>query len=117
MRSYIEALNDGAWKDPEVAPSFLKVTQDETDRMIRMINDLLSLSRMDSGTVKLDFELVNLNELFNYILNRFDMMLKKTTTTLVKPRARITRSSVISRNAICGLKSTPTSSFRWSTTL
>ena len=43
--------------------------------------------------------------------------LKKTITTLVKPRARITRSSVISRNAICGLKSTPTSSFRWSTTL
>ena len=77
MRSYIEALNDGAWKDPEVAPSFLKVTQDETDRMIRMINDLLSLSRMDSGTVKLDFELVNLNELFNYIFNLFEMMLKK----------------------------------------
>ena len=56
LRSYIEALNDGAWKDPEVAPSFLKVTQDETDRMIRMINDLLSLSRMDSGTAKLELE-------------------------------------------------------------
>jgi two-component system sensor histidine kinase VicK len=77
MRSYIEALNDGAWKDPEVAPSFLKVTQDETDRMIRMINDLLSLSRMDSGRVKLDLELVNLNELFNYILDRFEMMLNQ----------------------------------------
>lgn len=76
LRSYIEALNDGAWKDPEVAPSFLKVTQDETDRMIRMINDLLSLSRMDSGTAKLDLELVNLNELFTYILDRFDMMIK-----------------------------------------
>ncbi|WP_057875570.1 cell wall metabolism sensor histidine kinase WalK [Liquorilactobacillus aquaticus] len=76
MRSYIEALNDGAWKDPNVAPNFLKVTQDETDRMIRMINDLLSLSRMDSGTSKLDLELVNLNELYNYILDRFDMMLK-----------------------------------------
>ncbi|WP_057736298.1 cell wall metabolism sensor histidine kinase WalK [Liquorilactobacillus uvarum] len=76
MRSYIEALNDGAWKDPKVAPNFLKVTQDETDRMIRMINDLLSLSRMDSGTSKLDLELVNLNELYNYILDRFDMMLK-----------------------------------------
>ena len=76
LRSYIEALNDGAWKDPEVAPSFLKVTQDETDRMIRMINDLLSLSRMDSGTAKLDLELVNLNELYTYILDRFDMMIK-----------------------------------------
>ena len=77
MRSYIEALNDGAWRDPEVAPQFLKVTQDETDRMIRMINDLLSLSRMDSGRLQLELELVNLNELFNYILNRFDMMLDK----------------------------------------
>ncbi|WP_290033259.1 cell wall metabolism sensor histidine kinase WalK [Ligilactobacillus cholophilus] len=77
MRSYIEALNDGAWKDPNVAPEFLKVTQEETDRMIRMINDLLKLSRMDSGRVKLDLELVNLNELFSYILDRFEMMLEK----------------------------------------
>ena len=69
MRSYIEALNEGAWQDPEIAPAFLKVTQEETDRMIRMINDLLSLSRMDLGKVELDLELVNLNELFNYILN------------------------------------------------
>jgi two-component system sensor histidine kinase VicK len=76
MRSYIEALNDGAWKDPEIAPQFLKVTQEETDRMIRMINDLLSLSRMDSGTSKIELETINLNEFFNYILDRFDMMFK-----------------------------------------
>ncbi|MBM7543353.1 two-component system sensor histidine kinase VicK [Weissella beninensis] len=77
VRSYIEALADGAWQDPEVAPSFLKVTQDETERMIRMINDLLALSRMDSGTTKLELEYVNLNELLNYILNRFDMIIEK----------------------------------------
>ena len=75
VRSYIEALSDGAWQDPEIAPKFLKVTQEETDRMIRMINDLLTLSRMDSGTQKLNLELVNLNELFNYVLNRFDMII------------------------------------------
>lgn len=77
MKSYLEALNDGAWKDTEIAPRFLKVTQKEADRMIRMITDLLNLSRMDSGTMKLDLETVNLNELFNYVLNRFDMMIKK----------------------------------------
>ncbi|WDF82732.1 cell wall metabolism sensor histidine kinase WalK [Lacticaseibacillus pabuli] len=76
LRSYIETLNDGAWKDPELAPKFLKVTQDETDRMIRMISDLLALSRLDSGTTKMEMETVNINEFFNYILNRFDMMLK-----------------------------------------
>lgn len=77
VRSYIDALIDGAWQDPEVAPNFLKVTQEETGRMIRMINDLLALSRMDSGTTKLDLEYVNLNELINYILNRFDMIIEK----------------------------------------
>ncbi|GAA6237270.1 cell wall metabolism sensor histidine kinase WalK [Apilactobacillus micheneri] len=76
VHSYIEALQDGAWKDSTIAPKFLKVTQDETDRMIRMINDLLTLSRMDSNTQKINKELVNIKELFNYILDRFDMIIK-----------------------------------------
>lgn len=77
VKSYVEALSDGAWQDKEIAPQFLKVVQDETERMIRMINGLLSLSRMDAGTTKLNLEYVNINELFNYILNRFDMIIKK----------------------------------------
>ncbi|MPQ23297.1 cell wall metabolism sensor histidine kinase WalK [Carnobacterium divergens] len=76
MRSYLEALNDGAWKDPEIAPKFLAVTQEETDRMIRMISDLLNLSRMDSGKDVLSLEYVNINELFSHVLNRFDMMIQ-----------------------------------------
>lgn len=74
MHSYLEALSDGAWRDEEIAPNFLKVTLDETDRMIRMINDLLSLSRMDSGNAQLQKEFVNFNELVHFVLNRFDMM-------------------------------------------
>ncbi|EOT47192.1 MULTISPECIES: cell wall metabolism sensor histidine kinase WalK [Enterococcus] len=79
MRSYIEALSEGAWQDPEIAPNFLKVTLDETDRMIRMINDLLNLSRMDSGNAELQKEWVNFNELVNFVLNRFDMMVTNQT--------------------------------------
>ena len=92
VKSYVEALTDGAWKDEEVAPHFLKVVQDETDRMIRMINDLLILSRMDSGTARLDLEYVNINELFNYILDRFDMIIKKEEEDgTVKKRYTIVR--------------------------
>ncbi|MBA1433732.1 cell wall metabolism sensor histidine kinase WalK [Bombilactobacillus bombi] len=76
LRSYIETLNDGAWKDPHLAPQFLKVTQEETERMIRMVNSLLDLSRFDQGTAKLNVELVNFNEFFNFILDRFDMLIK-----------------------------------------
>ncbi|MGX4687015.1 cell wall metabolism sensor histidine kinase WalK [Vagococcus sp. JNUCC 83] len=86
MKSYIEALADGAWQDPEVAPEFLKVTQEETNRMIRMINDLLQLSRMDSNKIELQKELVNLNEMFNYVLDRFDMLIKDSDKNYVIKR-------------------------------
>lgn len=76
MRSYIEALSEGAWQNPEIAPNFLNVTLEETDRMIRMINDLLNLSRMDSGNGELQLEYVNFNELINFVLDRFDMMVE-----------------------------------------
>ena len=70
VRSYLEALEEGAWEDKSVAPEFIHVTLGETDRMIRMINDLLNLSRMDSGAQQMDLELVNFNELVDYILDR-----------------------------------------------
>lgn len=76
LSAYIDTLNAGAWKDPDIAPKFLKVTQEETERMIRMINDLLSLSRMDRGVSKMEFELVNFNDFVAHILNRFDMIVK-----------------------------------------
>ena len=78
MRSYLEALNDGAWKDPDIAPKFLEVTQNETDRMIRMIQDLLHLSRIDVGKSNFDVEIVNLNELLEHVLSRFDMMVNSS---------------------------------------
>ncbi|GAB2317896.1 cell wall metabolism sensor histidine kinase WalK [Alkalibacterium sp. s-m-22] len=75
MRSYIEALADGAWEDPELAPRFLEVTQNETDRMIRMIQDLLHLSRIDSGKSPLELEIVDITEMVDHVLNRFDMLI------------------------------------------
>lgn len=56
MRSYLEALTDGAWQDKEIAPNFLDVTQNETERMIRLVNDLLQLSKMDSSDYQLNKE-------------------------------------------------------------
>ncbi len=81
MRSYLEALLDGAWKDPEIAPQFLEVTQEETDRMIRMIKDLLDLSRMDSNKSVLDLEYLNVNELFDHVIKRFEMMIQSSDKT------------------------------------
>jgi len=73
MRSYLEALADGAWQDPDLAPNFLNVTQTETERMIRLVNDLLKLSKMDSSEADLSREMVEFGVFFNRIIDRFEM--------------------------------------------
>ena len=71
VKSYLEALDEGALSEP-VAPDFIKVSLDETNRMMRMVSDLLSLSRIDNATSHLDIELTNFTAFITFILNRFD---------------------------------------------
>ncbi|MGZ7254074.1 cell wall metabolism sensor histidine kinase VicK, partial [Streptococcus pyogenes] len=70
---YLEALDEGALTEP-VAPSFVKVSLDETNRMMRMISDLLSLTRFDNQVKTMEFELINFTAFVTFILNRFDQM-------------------------------------------
>ena len=73
MRSYIEALQEGAWQDDQLAPRFLSVTREETDRMIRLVEDLLQLSRMDNEAEEINKEFVDFNMFLNRIIDRFEM--------------------------------------------
>ncbi|HEL2576528.1 TPA: cell wall metabolism sensor histidine kinase VicK [Streptococcus suis] len=73
VKSYLEALDEGAITET-VAPSFVKVSLDETNRMMRMITDLLSLSRFDNQVGELNLELINFTAFVTFILNRFDQM-------------------------------------------
>ena len=73
VKSYLEALDEGALTEP-IAPDFIKVSLDETNRMMRMVTDLLHLSRIDNATSHLDVELINFTAFITFILNRFDKM-------------------------------------------
>ncbi len=73
VKSYLEALDEGALSEP-VAPDFIKVSLDETNRMMRMVTDLLHLSRIDNASSHLDVELINFTAFITFILNRFDKM-------------------------------------------
>ncbi|CZE05149.1 TPA: cell wall metabolism sensor histidine kinase VicK [Streptococcus pneumoniae] len=73
VKSYLEALDEGALCET-VAPDFIKVSLDETNRMMRMVTDLLHLSRIDNTTSHLDVELINFTAFITFILNRFDKM-------------------------------------------
>lgn len=73
VKSYLEALDEGALYEP-VAPDFIKVSLNETNRMMRMVTDLLHLSRIDNATSHLNVELINFTAFITFILNRFDKM-------------------------------------------
>ncbi len=70
IKSYSEALSDGAWRDEKIAPQFLDVIQSESNRMIRMIANLLDLSKMDGGQITLQTDYVDLKRIINHILDR-----------------------------------------------
>ncbi|MFD1385337.1 cell wall metabolism sensor histidine kinase WalK [Oceanobacillus oncorhynchi subsp. oncorhynchi] len=80
MKSYLEALSDGAWENKEIAPRFLEVTQKETDRMIRMVNDLLQLSKMDSDELPMHKERTEFMGYVHQVLDRYEMNLPETIT-------------------------------------
>ncbi|NLS38162.1 HAMP domain-containing protein [Fructobacillus tropaeoli] len=86
VASYVESLQEGAKEDPKILGEFLTVIQNETDRMSRMVSDLLELSRMDQGTMEVKTELVQLNTMLNFILDRFDMILLSPSKDLNSDR-------------------------------
>ncbi|WP_215145408.1 cell wall metabolism sensor histidine kinase WalK [Exiguobacterium qingdaonense] len=73
MRSYLEVLAEGAYQDDELAPRFLETTQNETERMIRLVNDLLQLSKMDSKEYKMQKMKFDFVQFFNDIIDRHEM--------------------------------------------
>lgn len=79
IKSYSEALADGAWENPDIAPNFIEVIQSESNRMIRMIANLLDLSKMDGGQIILEKEFVDLKRIMNHILDRLEFTIANTS--------------------------------------
>jgi len=71
IKSYLEALDEGALEDRALAERFIGVTRNETERMIRLVNDLLHLSRFDSRQKALSLEQVEMYELLEEVTDRF----------------------------------------------
>ncbi|MCR8642978.1 cell wall metabolism sensor histidine kinase WalK [Paenibacillus sp. N1-5-1-14] len=77
IKSYLEALTDGAMEDPALAQRFLGVTRNETERMIRLVTDLLHLSRLDSKQAVIVKEHVEVSEMLDELVDRFSFQLRQ----------------------------------------
>lgn len=90
IKNYSEVLAKGAWKDEEIAPKFLGVIQSETYRMIRMISNLLDLSKMDGRQMVLDKEFVDFKALANHVIDRFKLAVDSGQVTNIRLNTEFT---------------------------
>lgn len=77
IKSYAETLLDGAMEDSAVAYQFVKVINDEADRMTRLVNDLLELSRLDNKEVKWNKRPLKIDLLVGEVVSKMMMSAKK----------------------------------------
>ena len=60
IKGYVETLLDGARNDPAIAERFLKIIERNTQRLDLLIQDLLTISALESGRMKLNLQPVEL---------------------------------------------------------
>jgi two-component system phosphate regulon sensor histidine kinase PhoR len=69
IKGYVETLLDGARNDPAIAERFLKIIERNTQRLDLLIQDLLTISALESGRMKLNLQPVELRPLVEKIFS------------------------------------------------
>ncbi len=85
VKSYAETLmdiTDGGNGDPEIYASFLKIINGETDRMTRLVKDLLLLSRLDYSLKDMPKEDFDISEMIKSLVEKLSITVKEKKQTL-----------------------------------
>lgn len=77
VKAYAEMVRDVTYKDEKKRNENLNVIIEETDRLNILVNDILELSKLQSNTVKLEYEQFDLDLLISSILKRYDILVSK----------------------------------------
>src|SRR5947207_2414734 len=69
IKGYVETLINGAKDDPNVAMRFLQTIEKHADRLTCLIEDLLTISRLESGQIVMNIQKVELRPVVDGVLN------------------------------------------------
>lgn len=67
IKGFIETLQAGAIDNPELARKFLDIMMSEAERLYRLINDILSITKLESGSENVEITRINLMDVVNYV--------------------------------------------------
>lgn len=77
IKAYAEMVRDITYNNKEKREENLNTIIDETDRLTLLVNDILDLSATQSGNTTLNIEEINLIELINQVIKRFNILTTK----------------------------------------
>lgn len=83
IQGYISTLIDGGINDPKINMDYLKRADKSVDRMIHIIDDLETISQLESGALALDIENYNLVEQIQDIISQIEIMAAKKNIRIV----------------------------------
>jgi PAS domain S-box-containing protein len=69
LKGFLELLEGGAKRRPEVLDEFLRTMQGEVDRLQRLVSDLFMLAQLDSGRLELDIRPESLEEIIGDVIS------------------------------------------------
>jgi len=81
-QGYLETLQDGAINDTTVNRSFIEKAQDNLNRLRSLLEDLINISQIESGEMKMSFRIFNINEFLESAFKEFKSFAVNRNVTL-----------------------------------
>ncbi len=83
ITGYLETLLDGAINDQNVSMHFLRKAFQHTENLSSLLNDLIDISRIESGEMRLSFRFFNLRQFLGEIVPEFQEQAEKQGIELI----------------------------------
>ena len=89
VRAYVEMLVDGEAQDEDSQQDFYRIIQGETERLTRLVDNMLNISRIEAGIVHVDRELVDLGALIEQAAETLEPQAREKNITVHRALAPV----------------------------
>ncbi len=77
LQGYTEALLDGMAEDSDEKQKYLNIIHEETLRLRRLVNELLDLSRIETGQIAIDKKMISINKIIERVIKKVEPAVDK----------------------------------------